>query len=211
MLNYNHTFINYTMKNAQSIVFLILIAFIAVTISSESHLYFTNFGNILGMDVHFRDKNLRSVDGIFGFPYASIKRQMLRFMPPMKSLEKWLGNRVFGNFSIHGVCPQKRMINYMFEISSFTVLKDEDCLYLNLNIPFCKGKAVYKYRCHLMFNYKTSLRNRYKLRFDCNLKYFSWPCIFEMSLIRKRKCVRINYMAMPMKTSLHYLSFFTLT
>lgn len=119
------------------------ILFAATNGIKESQLYFTRFGNIIGMDVHFRDKNLRSVDIICGFPYASIRRHMLRFMPPVKSLEKWLGNRSFSNVSFHGVCPQGEFGGFSNwnPYKSHTVAQNEDCLSLNLFVPIFKGKA----------------------------------------------------------------------
>lgn len=123
----------------------ILISIVCITTLGfrESKLYFSRFGNIIGMDVNFKDTNLRSVDIICGLRYGSTRRKMLRFMPPVKSLERWLGNRIFSNESLHGVCPQIENVVRKQNQKVYTMARTEDCLSLNLFVPLEQGMITY--------------------------------------------------------------------
>jgi carboxylesterase type B len=101
------------------------------------------------MCISLTDKGLCNVEVLSGVEYGTIRRQMLRFMPPVSSLEKWLGNRIFTNISYRGVCPQTNrsdLEHYIRQDKKFENLykrrsdnmcyrQQDDCLSLNLYIP----------------------------------------------------------------------------
>ena len=87
------------------------------------------------------------VETFYGIQYATVFKGKLRFMPPTSSLEKWTGLKTADNFA--PVCPQhmpdfeelkQRMPRKKFErikkISEFLKFQDEECLFLNIFIPF---------------------------------------------------------------------------
>jgi hypothetical protein len=74
--------------------------------SSEPRVVTTRYGNSTGMIVTFQNKLLHPIEVFRGFQYASTRRDKMRFIPPVSSLEKWLGIRMFSNRSYRGVCPQ---------------------------------------------------------------------------------------------------------
>jgi carboxylesterase type B len=53
-----------------------------------------------------QNEGLRPVEVFSGLQYASTRQNMLRFIPPSSSLEKWLGVRMFSSKTYRGVCPQ---------------------------------------------------------------------------------------------------------
>lgn len=115
----------------------------------ESRLYITRYGNLRGMCISLTDKCLCNVEVLSGVEYGTIRRQMLRFMPPVSSLEMWLGNRIFTNISYRDVCPQTNRSDleyYIRQDKKFENLykrrsdnmfyhQQDDCLSLNLYIP----------------------------------------------------------------------------
>lgn len=133
-------------------IFMILANSSELHSSRESMLYITRYGNLRGMCISLTDKGLCNVEVLSGVEYGTIRRQMLRFMPPVSSLEKWLGNRIFTNISYRGVCPQtnrshlehyirqgKRLDNIYKrgkgKHDNLLYHQEEDCLSLNLYIP----------------------------------------------------------------------------
>ena len=92
---------------------------------------------------------LTPVEAFLGVPYASPPTNTLRFMPPVTSTY-WRGIRLANRFG--PVCPQnvpyinntteslKKMSNSRFEylkrVVTFLRNQSEDCLYLNLYVPY---------------------------------------------------------------------------
>lgn len=141
-----------TPKSVRNMFILIVLANSSELHSSqESRLYITRYGNLRGTCIALTNKGLCSVEVLSGVEYGTIRRQMLRFMPPVSSLEKWLGNRIFTNISYRGVCPQTNRSGEQYirqdkkpedrykrgntKPNNFPFHQQEDCLSLNLYIP----------------------------------------------------------------------------
>ena len=119
---------------------------------SEPRVVTTRYGNSTGMIVTFQNKLLHPIEVFSGFQYASTRRDKMRFIPPVSSLEKWLGIRMFSNRSYRGVCPQQfnivknnsvnssfHFLNRLRRVEPYTIYQGEDCLMLNMYVPN-KGK-----------------------------------------------------------------------
>lgn len=133
-----------------NIVFVILLGIFYGHCVLEPRMYLTRYGRLKGMLIQFQDSQLGPVEVISGLQYAWTRRKMLQFMPPINSLEKWLGIRIFTNVNYRGICPQKNLSdtnipkgNIMEKDSEMLQMyffqQREDCLSLNLYIPF-RGK-----------------------------------------------------------------------
>lgn len=103
--------------------------------------YKTKYGNLTGMI--FQVGRQTPVDIFSGLQYASTRGRKLRFIPPIGSLEKWLGIRVFSDISHRGVCPQfvnnshdvMILDKHLKQIVHFVGNQAEDCLMLSLYVP----------------------------------------------------------------------------
>ncbi|RWS27886.1 Neuroligin-4: X-linked-like protein [Leptotrombidium deliense] len=102
---------------------------------------------------------LSTVEAFLGVPYASAPTGSLRFMPPV-TLSHWRGTRLANKIS--AVCPQKLPSvftksgengkassnqrtdghnEYFARISPYIENESEDCLYLNIYLPFQKARS----------------------------------------------------------------------
>jgi len=93
--------------------------------------------------------SLSPVEAFFGVPYASPPINTLRFMPPVPP-SHWRGVRLANRYG--PVCPQKlpdignatealkimssARIDYLKRVLPFMRNQSEDCLYLNIYVPF---------------------------------------------------------------------------
>lgn len=116
----------------------------------EPRVFTTRYGSVMGMVI--QNEGLRPVEVFSGLQYASTRQNMLRFIPPSSSLEKWLGVRVFSSKTYRGVCPQqfrrvkqikskrpKQYLEHLRKVESHIVYQAEECLMMNLYVPR-KGK-----------------------------------------------------------------------
>ncbi|KAL3846940.1 hypothetical protein ACJMK2_017880 [Sinanodonta woodiana] len=107
----------------------------------------TRYGSIKGALMEFSDPNLKPIESFKGLQYGTTFGRRLRFMPPTSPLERWKFTRVA--FSMRPVCSQKASIenNFLKDVSKIgderpkrislnTFSQSEDCLTLNLYVPF---------------------------------------------------------------------------
>lgn len=88
--------------------------------------------------------HLTNTEVFYGIKYASLRHGNIRFIPPSSLTYKWQDIRDASTKA--GVCPQTLTdVNDLFRRHSFQAsskdqtTQDEDCLFLNVNIPY-KGK-----------------------------------------------------------------------
>lgn len=108
----------------------------------------TKYGKIRGVQILFRkDLLLRPVDAYLGIPYASFRKDAMRFMPPGNPPFRWDGTSPV--LKRPPVCPQKLMDEsalkdakvpkyrkeYLRRIRPLLVDQEEDCLKLNVYVP----------------------------------------------------------------------------
>lgn len=113
----------------------------------------TQYGEMRGLLTEFPALNLKDAESYYGIQYASIMTQLLRYMPPTSSPEKWKGTRSL--FKHRPVCPQPmieesdlRRIKPTGEVIRLkrileSVRSDgisEECLNLNLYVPGNRGR-----------------------------------------------------------------------
>lgn len=124
----------------------------------------TKYGNCTGMIITFQGHHLHPVEVFSGFQYSSTRGNIMRFIPPASSLEKWLGNRIFSNMNYRGVCPQhfshiknasvnkaSQYVNILRRLEPYSVIQAEDCLMLNIYVPFkgrLRDKITHNYHCY---------------------------------------------------------------
>lgn len=109
----------------------------------------TKYGKLRGSLVEFpKDAYLplKPVEAYLGIPYAALKRNNLRFMPPTSPQQRWKG--IHAASRVSAVCPQKLLrekplsaflpqgtVEVLTRIGTFTKDQKEDCLTLNLYVP----------------------------------------------------------------------------
>lgn len=145
-------------RYASTVVHLIFVSFVGELSAKvyatqvSPNVYETQFGRVRGLMVAAPNRTLPPVEVFLGLQYASLLGGGLRFMPPTSSIEKWESTRVAIKF--RPVCPQKlsnldrefgRMpvgrVEHLKRIIRFVEKQDEDCLHLNLYVPF-RGNTV---------------------------------------------------------------------
>ncbi|CAH2069133.1 unnamed protein product, partial [Iphiclides podalirius] len=96
-----------------------------------------------------RQYDLQNVEMFLGIPYAAAPVGTLRFMPPV-SAPPWPGVKMATHFA--PVCPQSLPVikkgdppslgrqNYMNRLKQFLKEESEDCLYLNIYVPYREQK-----------------------------------------------------------------------
>ncbi|CAG5052229.1 unnamed protein product [Parnassius apollo] len=97
-----------------------------------------------------RQYDLQHVEVFLGIPYAAAPVGSLRFMPPVNA-PPWSGVKMATRFA--PVCPQSLPIikkgdppslgrqNYMSRLKLFLKEESEDCLYLNIYVPYREQKS----------------------------------------------------------------------
>ncbi|CAB3227643.1 unnamed protein product [Arctia plantaginis] len=97
-----------------------------------------------------RQYDLQHVEMFLGIPYAAPPTGSLRFMPPV-SAPPWSGTKMATRFA--PVCPQsfptikkenppsKGRQLYMSKLKAFLTNESEDCLYLNIYVPY-RGEFI---------------------------------------------------------------------
>ncbi|XP_068628362.1 uncharacterized protein [Battus philenor] len=97
-----------------------------------------------------RQYDLQNVEMFLGIPYAAAPVGTLRFMPPV-SAPPWSGVKMATSFA--PVCPQSLPVikkgdppsmgrqNYMNRLKPFLKEESEDCLYLNIYVPYREQKS----------------------------------------------------------------------
>ncbi|KPJ19593.1 Neuroligin-4, Y-linked [Papilio machaon] len=97
-----------------------------------------------------RQYDLQQVEMFLGIPYAAAPVGSLRFMPPV-SAPPWSGVKMATRFA--PVCPQSLPVikkgdppslgrqNYMNKLKKFLKEESEDCLYLNIYVPYREQKS----------------------------------------------------------------------
>ncbi|KAL3846952.1 hypothetical protein ACJMK2_017892 [Sinanodonta woodiana] len=115
----------------------------------------TKYGKLRGALVEFPNTasvQLKPVEAFSGIQYASLRNRGLRFLPPIGPVERW--NGIESAWSPRAACPQKVMrekelvdtmpdasLIQTLRIAQFTKSQHEDCLTLNVVVPF-RGKCV---------------------------------------------------------------------
>ncbi|XP_049887919.1 uncharacterized protein LOC126382175 [Pectinophora gossypiella] len=113
--------------------------------------YHLRQGAIRGLIVKpSRDYDLQAVEMFLGIPYAAPPMGSLRFMPPV-SAPPWSGVKKATRFA--PVCPQAippvkkgnppslGRQHYMAKLKPFLTHESEDCLYLNIYVPYREQKS----------------------------------------------------------------------
>jgi neuroligin len=115
----------------------------------------TQFGKLRGvlLTMPTARGGVATVELFSGIQYASLLGGELRFMPPTGPMDKWDNVRVA--HMMRPVCMQRipdleklehRMplsrLNHLKRLSQFVTNQDEDCLYLNIYVPF-RGKFFF--------------------------------------------------------------------
>ncbi|KAK3583366.1 hypothetical protein CHS0354_038985 [Potamilus streckersoni] len=110
----------------------------------------TKYGKLRGAFVEFPNTasvQLKPVEAFSGIQYASLRNRALRFLPPTGPVERW--NGIESAWSSRAACPQKIMrekelvdtmpdasLIQTLRIAQFTKTQHEDCLTLNVVVPF---------------------------------------------------------------------------
>ena len=113
----------------------------------------TKYGKLRGSLVEFpKDAYLplKPVEAYLGIPYAALRKNYLRFMPPTSPQQRWRG--IHAASKVRSVCPQKILrekplseylprgtVEVLTRMATFTKDQNEDCLSLNLYVP-SRGK-----------------------------------------------------------------------
>ncbi|KAL1513355.1 hypothetical protein ABEB36_002775 [Hypothenemus hampei] len=105
-------------------------------------------GLIQGTIVHLRNHSLPPVEVYKGIPYAAPPVDQFRFMPPSSTVSSWKGVKFMNDFG--PVCPQKfpdehsmtsERRKYVNRLKQFLRYESEDCLYLNIYVPYQDSKS----------------------------------------------------------------------
>ena len=114
----------------------------------------TKYGKLRGSLVEMPKDSympLKPVEAYLGIPYAALRKNYLRFMPPTSPQQRWKG--IHAASKVRSVCPQKMLrekplseylpqgtVEVLTRMATFTKDQKEDCLSLNLYVP-SQGKT----------------------------------------------------------------------
>jgi len=103
-------------------------------LSPESDLFFKT---------RFNEKRNLLVEVFIGIPYSAPPVSSLRWMPPSTTGLHWKGTRTLTRFP--SVCPQVLSKELDSRTRSLLSNQSEDCLYLNIYVPFPGENALFNW------------------------------------------------------------------
>jgi hypothetical protein len=107
----------------------------------------THLGDVIGMLITFRSKQLRPIQIFKQLQFSSINGNERRFLSPLRA-KIWTGARYPSNITNAGVCPQRHIherslieqypelyIERLKQRAPSVVFQTEDCLFINMFVP----------------------------------------------------------------------------
>lgn len=124
----------------------------------------THLGDVIGMLITFRNKQLRPIQIFKQLQFSSINGNERRFLSPLPA-KMWTGARYPSNMTNAGVCPQRHMherklmeqypelyIERLQQRAPSVVFQTEDCLFINMFVPTL-GKLTLPYCAICMLSF----------------------------------------------------------
>ena len=156
-------------------------ATVSINLVSSSH---SNLSSVSSSRSSSNDSNsLTAVEAFLGVPYASPPLGSLRFMPPVTP-SHWRGVRMAN--SLGASCPQrvpkhvkdlsKGREDYLKRLKPFLDNTSEDCLYLNVYLPYDRGEYCF----HFLSFHSRSCASWFWVSYH-HLKFYLQPSNFHYS------------------------------